>query len=133
MSCTQPLVRDSGVLRPATWDEALALVPNDPLNLYNKDLDPEYRQDDNERVVSARGEVHGPSVVLGRARGARSPARQPVSASVRRVAGEPIRFGNLPTMFLQVDTQRVQQDGGCVGVVRVKSCFRYSGAQAGFT
>lgn len=25
-----------------------------PLNLYNKDLDPEYRQDDNERVVSAR-------------------------------------------------------------------------------
>lgn len=25
-----------------------------PLNLYNKDLDPEYRQDDNERVVAAR-------------------------------------------------------------------------------
>ena len=25
-----------------------------PLNLYNKDLDPEYRQDDNERVVGAR-------------------------------------------------------------------------------
>jgi HEAT repeat protein len=29
-------------------------MKQDPLNLYNKDLDPEYRQDDNERVVSAR-------------------------------------------------------------------------------
>ena len=38
---------------------------------------------------------------------------------LRRVAGEAVRFGNLPTMFLQVDTQRIQQDGGCVGVVRV--------------
>lgn len=38
---------------------------------------------------------------------------------LRRVAGEAVRFGNLPTLFLQVDTQRVQQDGGCVGVVRL--------------
>lgn len=29
-------------------------MKQDPLTLYNKDLDPEYRQDDNERVVSAR-------------------------------------------------------------------------------
>ncbi len=29
-------------------------MKQDPLNLYNKDLDPDYRQDDNERVVSAR-------------------------------------------------------------------------------
>lgn len=29
-------------------------MKQDPLALYNKDLDPEYRQDDNERVVSAR-------------------------------------------------------------------------------
>jgi HEAT repeat protein len=29
-------------------------MKQDPLNLYNKDLDPEYRIDDNERVVSAR-------------------------------------------------------------------------------
>jgi carboxyl-terminal processing protease len=38
---------------------------------------------------------------------------------LRRVAGQPVRFGNLPTMFLQVDAQRVAQDGGCVGVVRL--------------
>ena len=29
-------------------------MKQDPLALYNKDLDPDYRQDDNERVVSAR-------------------------------------------------------------------------------
>jgi HEAT repeat protein len=29
-------------------------MKQDPLVLYNKDVDPEYRQDDNERVVSAR-------------------------------------------------------------------------------
>ncbi|MDB4942368.1 MAG: hypothetical protein JWP97_1902 [Labilithrix sp.] len=29
-------------------------MKQDPLTLYNKDLDPDYRQDDNERVVSAR-------------------------------------------------------------------------------
>jgi HEAT repeat protein len=29
-------------------------MKQDPLNLYNKDLDPDYRQDDNERVVAAR-------------------------------------------------------------------------------
>jgi HEAT repeat protein len=29
-------------------------MKQDPLTLYNKDLDPEYRQDDNERVVSSR-------------------------------------------------------------------------------
>jgi len=29
-------------------------MKQDPLSLYNKDLDPEYRQDDNERVVSSR-------------------------------------------------------------------------------
>lgn len=29
-------------------------MKQDPLTLYNKDADPEYRQDDNERVVSAR-------------------------------------------------------------------------------
>lgn len=29
-------------------------MKQDPLTLYNKDLEPEYRQDDNERVVSAR-------------------------------------------------------------------------------
>ncbi|MDF2694536.1 MAG: hypothetical protein K0S65_2919, partial [Labilithrix sp.] len=29
-------------------------MKQDPLTLYNKDLDPEYRQDDNERVVGAR-------------------------------------------------------------------------------
>jgi carboxyl-terminal processing protease len=39
--------------------------------------------------------------------------------ALRRVAGEPVRFGNLPTMYLQVQSERVQQDGGCVGVVRV--------------
>jgi carboxyl-terminal processing protease len=39
--------------------------------------------------------------------------------ALRRVAGEPVRFGNLPTMYLQVHSQRVDQDGGCVGVVRV--------------
>ena len=39
--------------------------------------------------------------------------------TLRRVAGQPVRFGNLPTMYLQVQSERVQQDGGCVGVVRV--------------
>ena len=29
-------------------------MKQDPLKLYNKDLDPDYRQDDNERVVAAR-------------------------------------------------------------------------------
>lgn len=29
-------------------------MKQDPLTLYNKDLDPDYRQDDNERVVSSR-------------------------------------------------------------------------------
>lgn len=29
-------------------------MKQDPLTLYNKDLDPEYRQDDNERVVASR-------------------------------------------------------------------------------
>jgi carboxyl-terminal processing protease len=38
---------------------------------------------------------------------------------LRPLAGQAVRFGNLPTMFLQVDTQRVMQDGGCVGVVRL--------------
>jgi carboxyl-terminal processing protease len=38
--------------------------------------------------------------------------------TLRPVAGEAVRFGNLPTMHLQVQSDRVQQDGGCVGVVR---------------
>jgi carboxyl-terminal processing protease len=39
--------------------------------------------------------------------------------TLRPVAGEAVRFGNLPTMYLQVQSSRVQQDGGCVGVVRL--------------
>ena len=39
--------------------------------------------------------------------------------ALRPVAGEAVRFGNLPTMHLQVLTQRVEQEGGCVGVVRL--------------
>lgn len=39
--------------------------------------------------------------------------------TLRPVAGEAVRFGNLPTMYLQVQSDRVQQDGGCVGVVRL--------------
>ena len=39
--------------------------------------------------------------------------------TLRPVAGQAVRFGNLPTMFLQVESERVEQDGGCVGVVRL--------------
>jgi carboxyl-terminal processing protease len=39
--------------------------------------------------------------------------------TLRPVAGEAVRFGNLPTMYLQVQSDTVRQDGGCVGVVRL--------------
>jgi HEAT repeat protein len=42
-------VGDLRAVSPLAWR-----MKQDPLTLYNKDFDPEYRQDDNERVVSAR-------------------------------------------------------------------------------
>ena len=42
-------IGDLRAVAPLAWR-----MKQDPLNLYNKDLDPDYRQDDNERVVAAR-------------------------------------------------------------------------------
>ena len=42
-------IGDLRAVAPLAWR-----MKQDPLALYNKDLDPDYRQDDNERVVSAR-------------------------------------------------------------------------------
>lgn len=47
---------------------------------------------------------------------------QPVTLTMTRepVAGTPVRFGNLPTMFVEA-TRRIQRlaDGGCAGIIRL--------------
>jgi HEAT repeat protein len=56
----QPHWKTEAGLRLAEIGDLRGVAPlawrmkQDPLNLYNKDLDPDYRLDDNERVVSAR-------------------------------------------------------------------------------
>jgi carboxyl-terminal processing protease len=37
---------------------------------------------------------------------------------LRPTPGEPVRFGNLPTMMASLEHRKVEQDGGCVGVIR---------------
>jgi carboxyl-terminal processing protease len=45
-------------------------------------------------------------------------ARVERTLTLRRMAGEPVRFGNLPTMFVDVASERIGDDAACVGVIR---------------
>lgn len=68
---------------------------------------------------SLRGRLEGPagSMATVRFRDGRGAV---VSRDLLRTVrpGEPIRFGNLPTFLAELEHERIETDGGCVGVIR---------------
>lgn len=80
-------------------------------------------------VEAAQGAIALPQIALGRMQGAEGSAvavvlrdggDRPVRLSLvrERPAGEMIRFGNLPPMLARLEHERIEGEGGCVGVIR---------------